>query len=79
MDKTEPNFNFSLLAQSTANFSFRDLKNLCKQAKSKRIPPQISVYVNENDEKKIDLPVLKSSDFNEILSSGEFSYLTRYQ
>lgn len=79
-DKTESDFDFASLAKTATNFSFRDLKNLCKQAKSRRIPPGLSKYIDAIDEKNlIDLPALKYTDFNDILASDKFSYLTRYQ
>lgn len=70
--KTEPKFNFELLAKITDKFSFRDLKHLCKQAKSKRIPPELVNLIDEKDESLIDLPNLKLVDFNDILGNDKF-------
>jgi SpoVK/Ycf46/Vps4 family AAA+-type ATPase len=76
-DQTEDGFDFASLAKSTNNFSFRDLKNLCKQAKTKRIPSGLSEYLETIEDEKIDLPKLKLVDFNDILTSEKFSYLGR--
>ena len=70
-------FDYESLAKSTNKFSFRDLKNLCKQAKSKRIPPGLSNYISTLEDVLIQLPKLKLNDFSEILTSDKFSYLKR--
>lgn len=80
-NQTEEDFDYEALAKSTNRFSFRDLKNLCKQAKSKRIPPDLSNYldtIEENDERLIDLRKLNSCDFDDLMTSDKFSYIRRH-
>lgn len=70
--QTDKDFDFAALAKSTKHFSFRDLKSLCKQAKSKRIPKELEKYIiTTQDDDKIDLPKLQLKDFNELLKNSD--------
>ena len=80
-NQTDPDFDYAELAKCTSQFSFRDLKNLCKQAKSKRIPANLANFLNtiqEDDERLIDLRKLNSGDFDDLLVSDKFSYIKRH-